>query len=585
MHSRFLFLVLLFCCYFGKGAAQIYDVFSNKRLDFSNRVTKELPSLSYLKKKVEIVCNYYENRNDERMNSLNAVVKELCLNYIHNENEYVKIIRELQVRMSVRRQIAYSLRNELEIDDEDAIPQLESIDAKYISMVSGRLFLKVELGFGESISSNNETVELYLDHYYIVDLQSLKTSRLNINLTPAQKIEFGSYICARINEEEALQISLEHSENENEDDTEESEIIEAPNTLPAGEFRRRLCAKIDIADADIYWLGWGCVISFPEGTPSTVPFNGEEFQLFVSLNDAKKLLKGIPEFAFVQSLQPSVPSKKLMSREDFNVKNLELTTPPNFDEVFNVNNSTRKPKSLGVRKFRKLKNGDEKFTGKEYYTFNKKGKVLEEIVTDQNGKFYSSNSYQYTKSGDVKTHIWKGYGESDVSEIFNYDSYRNLISTESKSNYEIIWNEYFYNGSFFYKISHSNLAGDKIDFKEQMKYNGTEFCIDKICYALTKNGNINGVSSTAHTYNQMQVGRDKKDRITESYFDNDRNVHYFIYDEQDRFVEHFLMRDQTLVVWQKYIYQDASAFPVELKQAISYTGELNSEILRFEWEY
>jgi hypothetical protein len=582
-----------------KAQVVVYDVFTNQSIEVNIYYKEIIPEQPFIKGKIEL--NYLSLiENSAAAKSINKQAMDICLQYLNKEAAYLKLHAEMAKKQDVLNELNNS-KNQIRHRQENASnlsPNLSGINCNVVSLISDVLLFEIKFQFKSSYGMEDN--DILILHYYNANLKTGQVQPWKNNMNNSQLDKIQKLISPKLNETYNLatskldfnELSMLEEEDEYEEEydedyeNEENEGKKSTGTDSKTIECEDICERINLKEADIYWYGWGLMISFQPYSHSSKIFMGRPFSIFIPLQEAKEILASIPEFAFVQKLKQ--PETKL---RNFNYDKLvnsigELRKEPKIQDVIQKNLLNKIPKTMVMESFQLFENREKNYRAKSIYEFNTNGKLISKMEYNDREELNRSYFYDYDKAGNIILITKKAQRGEEETEAFHYDTNANLnhkIFISGSSNF--IKHNYFYNGNFIYTYEQGLLDyEDKAKIK-QMVFDGKEFCLENVCYILDSSGVTKGLKANKYTMNQGQVGRDGQGRIIQTHFENDRYNFYFNYDSLGRFAIYQSFQYHNPEVELQYHYEGNSMFPYKQTKLSTRSGNNTMELENYTWEF
>ncbi len=587
---RYIVLIALLGNSIFTEAQNVYNVFTNESLGKTRSLySKVTAKNSVFKNKIEIMYFKIDDANTKALKSLNEQSFDLCKTYILDDTKALKLMSELSQRLKVKKELINSRNNnfdERETCSSQNIPLLAEIKSSIISMFANKLFIEVKFEFniGNRRSYDNE---LYIRHYYIADLKTGKISRWKNNISNKNLNIISDKLSYRVNkiysqansEFKLSEIELLRSNSNYYDEDSQKE----------NSYCKDICTRIDFAEADFYCYAWGVVAEFQKYTNSSKIFYGEDFLIFIPLDEAKSVFKNIKPLSFIQNVKESHTSIKNHVQSDYFKRISYFRKPPEIKDVILTNKLKVRPKSLVITGYQLFKNKTISNNSKKEYEYDYNYKVLRETVyTGKSENYYKSTYFSYDSTGLLISKIVKSRKNDETSNYYSYDQNNNLktIFSRSTDGSDNDIKYYYYSGNNIYYFILDNAIHlrksegiRKITYeKHKIRTTNTNY------YSVNNEGQIEGFISERH-YNNGQIGRDSIGRVVESHFENDRYNYYWSYDSNNRLKDFLFYENANQKSKVEYLYKDSQELPY--KRIFTRYSYSNKTVLveEYKWEF
>ena len=592
------------CIFFTATSAQnsfVYDVFTNTAHAYKTLYeTKTIEQFDILGE-MEIRYFSFGQTHSAAEDRLNLQIKDLCTKSWQPDDSLMKIFKELKQRTRVYEELLNN-RNNLSYGETEYIENrsidLTGIDCNPISVVSGILWFQIHYAFEVGNSSNrsgsDHNLKIRITHYYTANLTTGVIRQQLNRLNPAQCKRLSKGLSERMNERYSLvtsKLSISDLNEMNPDldyeagdageynGEDEENTEEEASVHPEAECKD-ICSKMDFREADIYWNGWGMVISFQDYTKTSTIYTGLRFRIFIPFWE-KEFYKILPEFAFALQLrQPPVQlqhfNKQAISNEIGSIRRI-----PEIEEVVLLNPLVTRPKSLLLERSQVYPNGKENFTGSFSLEFDTAVRVLSKTILNKNQEGGQQDFYSYSRSGSLTSHIRKVDEKEISSETCKYDGRFNLSQRSTLEDGDLYEEYYFYNGNTAYTFSEQMFRDEDEKDIEQIAVRDHELSMWGNTYILDDRKRVTGLRSSRYSHDRFQIARDNKGRITEAHYENDRHNYYFIYDEKSRLAKYQYFEYQKPVIRVEYFYEAGSSLPSKRMKISEQQG--NRELELYKW--
>lgn len=523
---------------FSQNIDNVYDVFTNDTLKISYNYIdiSHSENSKYSNDRISISDFSIVNANTPALKTINKNLKDLCLNYLHNETQLLQLNQEYERRLKVMNEISYNRKNKPV--DYRSCPsdffKLKDINSKATSIVSGKLFITVHFIFDNIFDDYEFEYEIVIAHYYVADLSNGEINRWENKLSKSQLSYIQSKTSKKLNNQYA--------------NSDSGKLIKVENGV-----KEDICLQINFSEADIVWCAWGITLNFQEFTNSSKIYNGKAFSVFFALEESKEIFSVIPGFSFLNKL--SMPETNF---RDYNIDEMEtdlliFTKNPKIIDIFKINSIEKIPEKLVVVNQRTAKTNKVYNSSKTEYTFNKDGKVLsEKYYLDSN--LVSTETYVYNNVGNILYSTRGSKNDKRSFETYTYNKQGNLIEIK-KGNRRVSYEYFFYNGSYLYEFYDYNNRFISV----YQTFYGKNIIFEGGSCLLNDNGDIIGINSS-YIGDQEQIGRDSLGRIVELHSKRDRNNHYWNYDSLGRIVTYRKVYNNEHAE-NRFFYKDSSKLP------------------------
>jgi len=339
--------------------SQVYDVFTNETLEMisGSRWKKINPINSVFKQEIEIKFFEIASANTAALKSINSQAYDLCHEYITNETKSQELIDEINQRLKVEAELQNSInhrRGWRNANDSKAPYILSEIRSNIISMVTGKIFIKLEFTFVQRSGSRySRDDKMKISHYYIANLNDGEIKRLKTNLSKTQLAKIEKKISKKLNDSydqispkrKLSELELIRSNREYYGDEDEEEL----DSAKIAEEYKDVCVRIDLSEADFFWFGWGLMLRFQSYTNSSKIYYGNSFQIFFPLKEAKKIWGSMPNFSFIKEL--SQPKTNLHDFNDIQLNNtiFDYQRAPSIENLLKINPLNKIPKKSVIK--------------------------------------------------------------------------------------------------------------------------------------------------------------------------------------------------------------------------------------------
>jgi len=569
-------------------AQKVYDVFSNEYMPVTNSLYKEVKMRnSIFSNEVEVLYFKIKNEDTEAIKSINKQAYTICLDYLTNEKKSMKLMAELEQRLRVRNELQNSRNDDYDrrVDyNQQTKPYLGSIKSTIVSRIGNRLFIRINFIFKSEYNRNYyDSDDIVISHYYVANIKSAKVKRWKNDLTNKQ--------LSTLQDNLSEQLNKNYSQANSELKLSEIELLKSNEKYQESnkaEECKNICTRIDLYEADFYWYAWGVIVEFQAYTNSSKIYYGEKFQLFIPYNEAKRIFKNIPKFAFINHIPKVSTHISEFNINEFYRKVASLSRAPEAENIVELNGIKESPKSLSVVRSQILRNNTAANFNKQEFEYNTKGQILSETMYQgKDNVFYRSTFYNYDSTGLLISKIVKHKDNREKSESYIYDHNYNLsrIAIRNSGDDENSNKLYFYNGNNIYyftmdnAISIDNRGISRLVFDKNRIYN-----TDKSYFAINDEKQIDGNVSLRNYNNQGQFGRDSLDRIIEYHSENDRYNYYWNYDSLNRLVEFEQYEFQQNKLHINFLYQGENMLPYKRINVQKYSGNTTVIEKDLEWE-
>lgn len=575
---RFLIILIFSLCLSAKGNSQVYDVFSGKAIHIHTNYIEVQPTQEFIKKPFDIEYLIIESPVTEAERKFNEAMLPLSRKFADDETEYLRLLAELKSRKEVYNTIEQSKNNSYRYEPlpKTSIPLLINIQSKSVSLISNRLFFAIEIAFKVNGSQRNSTT-LTLTRYYVADMRTGEIKRWKNTYSQETLDKVLQLISEPINNQYRLVTSKLNLDEISMLERTTGKMDAAADSLVCED----ICPRILLKEANFIWYGWGLQLTFPEYSETSKIYVGRGFQLFLPFAKAKEVTKLLPDFQFTDRLEAKPTNYRDFAYYNYAGDFQRWNKMPDIDRLLETIGSVRY-KKLVMKSYRIRDNGDEIFVAKQVYAFNaNQQKISFNNYTDKEAPF-NTTTYTYSPEGKilrkVKVNLQKEI-ESDIK--FEYDTLGNIVKQIRNSD-GIYIDNYFYNGSFAYKINEYQLAKKKWNIIRVEKKEGF-IRIDDYTVRLDTNGNALGSIPGKYYGKRAQLGYDTNQRIVEIHEQHDRYQTYIYYDDQNRLTR-WLKFDGLRVQYDvKYSYKDSTVVPFQRKEI--YQNGQSIKLSTYEWEF
>lgn len=578
MQMNKLTIVFSLCLLTNWVHSQILDVFQNKQYEVSTRVLSAEINKNYSPKKLEI----YQDKNkveNEAWTKIEDQLFRISIEALENEVSFFKLYNE-----ALKYQNQYIKAERLQGNEpRNAInPKFNKIEISLESMLNNIGIYTIQYNFDINSGGYHGDEKVEIKQYYLVDFDKNKITKFGDTPTLSQQELLKQITLSKFKTLYLLQtqkIDLNNLER-----IEEVRENKAYNSL--------IASKLYFSEAVVFPYLSGIIVEFPRLSNSSQIFRYESFRIFLKGEDVKELLHGFPELrpAFQQPLAKTSSSQ---------VEQL------NNDDLFNISRYRNSPKELEILEIidfgekvyamkinmHQISDTVRRYMGSTKYFFDKKGKVLLVERADDHDRIRNEEKYFYNEKQQL-TSI-KSSSREEYLELFHYKN--NIL--DYTENYELevekSYNEsivdlnvdqkhYIYSGNHRY-LTNISLVGDFTSngYTQYRYLENNQYCANSYCILTNDDGNFIGVKQKRGA--PIDILTNSDNQPVESYFDNDRYLHFFTYDEQGRIIQLKNTSDASNSSFLDYEYStDKSKALVITEQKLSYS---NKTVIEYAYEF
>ncbi|GEM_PF-4561809 len=556
-HILILLYLLLGNIFLG-SANTIFDVFENKSYEINTYFEEVTINNTYLKNEIDISYLNFKEPSDKIQKDFNEKSFEWVRDYVNSEKKYYSLLSDIKQKMKVYNELSAS-KNSYDYGYENALTmnsvRLIEVECVPYSVVNNKLFFELQFVFEFGASNrgyNTENKIIKSTEIFTLNLKSGIVSPFEIDLNPEKKRALMDELSEVINEQYLLIKSQLDVEILTDIKSIDENLVNCNN----------VCELIKLEDANIYWFGWGVMISFQDLSPSSKIYYGQGFNVFLPIQSNIGTIQHFDEFKFAKQLK--IPPVNIQGFE-FNKYNKKRTistrNEPDIRDLLRLNNVQVSPELLKKTHFQVQNDSTKRFLSKKEYRFNKNREIISEKTLDKEGNIGFTLKREYNQSGNIKLESrTKGGGEEKVF-IYTYDKNGNNIKELLLSEFNYRERYFFYNGNHAYYFDNKmfNTYSSGLDIKE-LFISEEKYCTKNGCYKFDENGKLIGFSGE-RGYNNIQIGHDDQGRISDIHSGNDRYLTLYKYDTLNRLSSFEVYDQMNQISKSVYEYKSESLLP------------------------
>jgi hypothetical protein len=533
--------------------AQLTDVFTNTIYNsVSTRVIKKENKMDYISGDLEF---YQDHLNHENFSdALFEKIQNEALKNINDKLYFQIIFNELLEKINRCNQIFSDNGEEIEYLN----PKFQNLEISLVTILNNQAIFSFNYDFDVYNYSNRNRPETFsIQRYYHVDLKTEKVEKFNPYLSNYSKV-FPTIVLDKLNRLYAIS-------------TKKIELDKLEDTIPRNHFDGFLsCIKIEEAKLIPYFAG--ALIVFDQYSESSKNFQGQTFQIYLNYDELKTFSNLLPYYkSFYGNLKNDSKVNPLLA--EIQEKTKKFGQDPS---ILDFIDSTSKIKKLEIELYQQ----DDKLYRTERYEFDESGKLILNTILNVGDKVQSQKIYTYFENGNLKSiasvntkkeldelqfYYYKNgkaqNQENIQQQVVTYDNYYNQNSNDKSIEGELVQEFYFYNKDYQYTF---RMEAFKEASKEQIRINfisGNEYCNGSSCMVLDDKLNVIGIKSSKYPMHTAQVLTNKQGQVTEYYYDNDRQIRYYTYDDLHRITSIKKFSDSKLVNQISYKYENNGKIP------------------------
>ncbi|MGM0479346.1 MAG: hypothetical protein ACQERC_08985 [Bacteroidota bacterium] len=540
------------------SANTIYDVFENKLYEINTHFKEVNINNSYLKNEIDISYLNFKEPSDKVQKVFNEKSFEWVRDYVNSEKKYYSLLSEIKQKMKVYNELTAS-KNSYDYGYEDVLTmnsvRLIEVECAPYSVVNNKLFFELQFVFEFGASNrgyNSENKIIKITEVFIADMSSGTISPFEIDLNPEKKRTLMDELSEVINEQYLLIKSQLDVEILADIKSIDENLVNCKN----------VCELIDLEDANVYWLGWGVMLSFQDLSPSSKIYYGQGFNVFLPLQRNSETIQFFDEFKFAKQLKiPPVNIQDFEFNNYHKKRTISTRNEPDIRDLLRLNNVQVSPRLLEKTHFQVQNDSIKRFLSKKEYRFNKNRRITSEKTFDEEGNIGFTLKIEYNRSGNIKLKSsTKGNGEEKTYR-YSYDDNGNNIKELLLNEFNYRERYFFYNGNHVYYFDNKmfNTYSSGLDINE-LFISEEKYCTKRGCFKFDEKGMLMGFFGV-RGYDNIQIGRDDQGRISDIHSDNDRYLTLYKYDTLNRLSSFEVYDEMNQISKSVYKYKSENLLP------------------------
>ncbi|MEX1190615.1 MAG: hypothetical protein WEA99_01495 [Brumimicrobium sp.] len=560
------------------SAHTIFDVFENKSYEVNTYFKEVTINNSFLKNEIDISYLNFKEPSNRIQKKFNEVSFDWVKDYINSEKKYFSLLSDIKQKMNVYNELAAS-KNSYDYGYEDVLSmnsvRLIEVECVPYSVVNNTLFFELQFIFEFGASRRGYNIintKMKSTEIFTLDLNSGTVSPFEINFNPEMKRTLMDELSEVINQQYLLVKSQLDAEILKDIKSINENLVNCED----------VCELISLEDADIFWLGWGVMISFKDNSPSSKIYYGQGFNVFLPLQSNREIIQHFDEFKFAKKIK--IPPVNI---QDFELNNynkmraVSTRAEPDIGELLRLNNVQQPPRKLEKTHFQVQNDSMKRFLSKKEYQFNKNRQITSEKTLDEDGNIGLTLKKEYNQSGNIELESNISNNGGEKTYIYSYDDNGNNIKALHISVFNYRERYFYYNGNNVYHFDNNmfNARNSGLDIND-LFVSEEKYCMKRGCYKFDEKGKVIGFSGE-RKYNNVQIGHDDQGRISDIHSVNDNYLTLYKYDTLDR-LSSFEVYENVIESFKSvYEYNSESLLP-SLKTTITNRNAITEEI--YEWD-
>lgn len=533
--------------------AQLTDVFTNTIYNsVSTRVIKKDTKLDYIPGELEF---YQDHLNHENFSeALFEKIQNIALQNITDKLYFQIVFNELLEKINRSNQIFSDNGEEIEYEN----PKFQNLEIKLVSILNNQAIFSFNYDFEVFNYSNRNRPETFsIQRYYHVDLKTEKIEKFNPYLSNYTTV-FPKIVLDKLNRLYAIS-------------TKKIELDKLEDTIPRNHFDGFL-SRLKIEEAKLIPYFAGAIIVFDAYSESSKNFRGQAFQVYLNYDELKTFSNLLPYYkSFYGNLKNDSKVNPLLAEIEEKVKKFGQD-PSTLDFI----DSTSKINNLEIELYQQ----DDKLYRTERYEFDESGKLILNTILNVGDKNHSQKIYRYFENGNLKSiasvntkkeldelqfYYYKNgktqNQENIQQQIVDYDNYNNQNSNSKSLEAEFNQEFYFYNKDYQYTFRMDAFKEVSREHITISFIRGNEYCNGWRCLVLDDKLNVIGIKSSKHPMHAAQALTNNQGQVTEYFYDNDRRIRYYTYDDLYRITSIKKFSDSKLETQISYEYENDGKIP------------------------
>lgn len=590
MLIRFTIILCLIAASLFCSGQKIYDVFNNTYVEYS-RPTMDT-TFKYKLQTLSVHLTWLEIETDGVKKGIAPAVKKLIHSYLNQEKMLYPLMEEANARkdffLKAVSQDGYmssiNLNNLNKINIQ--YPSLVEIRTLPLSLVNGVLHFEIDFAFRTARPSSGGLVspssafsfesDFAITHYYTIDLNSKKINRFDPALKDSELNALKEYCLEKIQEEYAVitkkmsLFDLYRFQGSIEKYGYAASFNEKSKQILQSEF----LTNIRWEEIKLHWFYWGVIAGFEEFSASTELNSGGVFNVFIDLEDAKKILSQNPSFAFIKNLKLN-PSGIINSRGTPDAfENKKLLMRNEFETTVWINGVDTKGLEIERVEFYESQLRPKALSNTKLFRYDSAGNLARFEAIDSRGQSLSLSTFLYDENGLLKYEFEHDTDNKKPEKItsYFYDSIGNIKMKFKDEGTETKKIHYACNGNFSYNF-YLGLFDGKLPSVTAYEV------IDQNTQTEASRNSMKGES-----YFERYFLMNNNGQPSESYSNDDRQAEFFDYDDQNRIIKRINIYDRKITLLQEFQYQSENKIPtVETVTTYSSDGLVNVRTIEYKY--
>ncbi|MDD2983797.1 MAG: hypothetical protein PHQ74_10455 [Crocinitomicaceae bacterium] len=533
--------------------AQLTDVFTNTVYSsVSTRVIKKENKMDYISGELEF---YQDHLNHENFSdALFEKIQNVAVQNITDKLYFQIVFNELLEKINRNNQIFSDNGEEIEYEN----PKFQNLEIKLVSILNNQAIFSFNYDFEVFNYSNRNRPETFsIQRYYHVDLKTEKVERFNPYLSNYATV-FPKIVLDKLNRLYAIS-------------TKKIELNKLEDSIPRNHFDGFL-SRLKIEEAKLIPYFAGAIIVFDAYSESSKNFRGQAFQVYLNYDELKTFSNLLPYYkSFYGNFKNDSKVNPLLAEIEEKVKKFGQD-PSTLDFI----DSTSKINNLEIELYQQ----DDKLYRTERYEFDESGKLILNTILNVGDKNHSQKIYSYFENGNLKSiasvntkkeldelqfYYYKNgkaqNQENIQQQIVDYDNYNNQNSNSKSLEAEFNQEFYFYNKDYQYTFRMDAFKEVSREHITISFISGNEYCNGWRCLVLDDKLHVIGIKSSKHPMHAAQALTNNQGQVTEYFYDNDRRIRYYTYDDLYRITSIKKFSDSKLETQISYEYENDGKIP------------------------
>ncbi len=540
--------------------AQITDVFQNQDYQIATHVFEETINKEYHKGSVEILLDKNKG-TDPNWKAVEDQLYATAIEQVKNDVAYFQLYS--RAVNDQKRMLEWQRLHNAQLDNSPGNPSLKNIDISLSGVVNAIGVYVIYYHF-QSINGNTP---LAVKRYYLADFRKRQLTPLPTTLNRVQQQKLDKLTRSRFTAIYLLQTQKLDLNN----------AARIRETQKEGSSGNDHLSELDFSEAEVFPYFSGIMVEFPMHSASSVPFALQSFRILLTGSDVTELLRVFPAFkpAFGNPLNPPSQAAMAALNDDSNFDISRFRKPRDAREIIEAaSGEARNPEGKLLHaitiNYYQMRDTAKQLTESKKVFYNDVRQIYRTENRNERGDLTSQEKRTYnehhqlievraTGSGEQLTlYYYSGGGIDRVEKIelqIHQSGYHN-----QKVNTRITHEHVVFNSKHRYTLQHQAVGELNKNHHLLKRYLAeNKHCTHHACLINDDKGRVMGIENLSGS--PIDLRTDEKGNPMESYFDGNRDQHFFSYDQLNRIQEYSYYRDDRLMTSKSYQYRDSGPIP------------------------